>query len=171
MSRLRGDEFMSALLKDWRTRNGFTLEELSDVTGYSVPMLSRLERGERNISALSRIALARRLGVKYETFLRLNEFGTNNWAPTGRRLMDPNQVHVWKTVKQAAGRGQVGPGIIYREVKAGRLRAARIGGRRALRFRDEWIDEWLDASSKPVMSSPPGRAQSPADKGRACPSP
>ena len=49
----------------------------------------------------------------------------------------------WLTVKQAAERARCGTKLIYREVKAGRLRAARIGGRRELRVLAEWIDEWL----------------------------
>lgn len=53
----------------------------------------------------------------------------------------------WRTTDEAATRGRVGPKTIYREVKAGRLRAARVGGRRELRFRDEWIDEWLEAQA------------------------
>jgi hypothetical protein len=39
--------------------------------------------------------------------------------------------------------------LIYREVRAKRLRAARIGGRRELRFKAEWIDEWLIRSAEP----------------------
>lgn len=57
---------------------------------------------------------------------------------------------VWLTVKQAAARAQVGPKLIYREVAASRLRAARIGGRRDLRCLPEWVDEWLKASSTPI---------------------
>jgi excisionase family DNA binding protein len=53
----------------------------------------------------------------------------------------------WRTVEQAAARAQTGKRLIYREVKAGRLKAARVGGRRELRLRDEWIDSWLEASS------------------------
>jgi excisionase family DNA binding protein len=61
----------------------------------------------------------------------------------------------WLTVKQAAARAQVGPKLIYRECRAGRLlRHARIGGRRDLRFKPEWIDEWLEASSTPVEIRP-----------------
>ena len=49
----------------------------------------------------------------------------------------------WLTVKEAAERGRCGPKLIYREVKAGRLRAARIGGRRELRLLSAWVDDWL----------------------------
>ncbi len=57
---------------------------------------------------------------------------------------------VWLTVKQAAARMQVGPRLVYRSVAAGRLRAARIGNRRDLRFLPAWVDEFLIASSTPV---------------------
>jgi len=53
----------------------------------------------------------------------------------------------WRTVREAAARAQTGTQLIYREVKAGRLRAARVGGRRELRFRDEWIDAWLESTT------------------------
>jgi excisionase family DNA binding protein len=56
----------------------------------------------------------------------------------------------WLTVTQAAARAQVGPKTIYREVAAGRLRAARVGGRRDLRFLAEWVDAWLVATATPV---------------------
>ena len=51
----------------------------------------------------------------------------------------------WLTVHDAALRARCGDKIIYREVAAGRLRAVRVGGRRSLRFRAEWIDGWLEA--------------------------
>lgn len=61
---------------------------------------------------------------------------------------------VWLTVRQAASRAQCGTKAIYRAVNAGRLKAAAIGGRRELRFRAEWIDGWLEASSTPVEIQP-----------------
>ena len=58
------DTGLKQSLRTWRNRNGVTLEELSDVTGYSESMLSRVERGERRLGVLARIRLARSLGVK-----------------------------------------------------------------------------------------------------------
>lgn len=49
----------------------------------------------------------------------------------------------WLTVVEAAERARCGVKTLYREVRAGRLKAARIGGRRELRFLPEWIDQWL----------------------------
>jgi len=57
----------------------------------------------------------------------------------------------WLTVREAAARARVGSKVVYREVKAGRLRAARIGGRRDLRVLASWVDDWLTASAAPVL--------------------
>ena len=57
---------------------------------------------------------------------------------------------IWFTVEQAAARAQVGKRVVYREVAAGRLRAARVGGRRELRIRPEWVDRWLEQCAEPV---------------------
>ena len=54
---------------------------------------------------------------------------------------------VWLTVDEAANRARTGARLIYREVNAGRLRAARVGGRREIRVRPEWIDAWLESAS------------------------
>ncbi len=54
------------------------------------------------------------------------------------------------TVREAAARARCGTKAIYREVAAGRLRAARIGGRRDLRMLAEWVDQWLLATSTPI---------------------
>jgi excisionase family DNA binding protein len=55
----------------------------------------------------------------------------------------------WLTVTEAARRARCGVKTIYREVRARRLRAARIGGRRELRLRPEWADDWLIRASDP----------------------
>jgi excisionase family DNA binding protein len=56
----------------------------------------------------------------------------------------------WRTVREAAQRALCGEKLIYREVQAGRLRAARIGGRRDIRILDQWLDDRLIRSSTPV---------------------
>lgn len=60
----------------------------------------------------------------------------------------------WLTVPEAARRARCGVKTIYREVRAGRLRAARIGGRRELRLLPEWVDEWLLNSTTPRVAAP-----------------
>jgi excisionase family DNA binding protein len=60
----------------------------------------------------------------------------------------------WLTVTEAAARARCGPKTIYREVARRHLRAAVVGGRRALRFRPEWVDEWLDLSAPAVSFTP-----------------
>ena len=66
--------------------------------------------------------------------------GSRGPAGTGGPQAQPSP---WLTVKEAAERARCGTKLIYREVTAGRLQAARVGGRRELRFRAEWIDDWL----------------------------
>jgi excisionase family DNA binding protein len=61
---------------------------------------------------------------------------------------------LWLTVEQARQIAQCGAKLIYREIRAGRLRAARIGNRRDLRIHRGWIDEWLEASARPVEIRP-----------------
>ena len=51
-------------LRKFRDEAGWTLAELSDITGVSVAMLSLMERGLRRPSPRSRVAIARRLGVR-----------------------------------------------------------------------------------------------------------
>jgi excisionase family DNA binding protein len=66
--------------------------------------------------------------------------------PTAPPSLPPSTApRTWLTVHDAALRARCGDKLIYREVAAGRLRAVRVGGRRSLRFRAEWIDEWLEA--------------------------
>jgi transcriptional regulator with XRE-family HTH domain len=48
----------------WRNRAGLSLGEVADLTGYSIAMLSRAERGKRVFSPMARVKIARRLGVR-----------------------------------------------------------------------------------------------------------
>lgn len=56
----------------------------------------------------------------------------------------------WLTVREACPVAKVGPKTVYREIAAGRLRAARIGGRRDLRIHRRWIDEWLERTASVI---------------------
>ena len=60
---------------------------------------------------------------------------------SGADVCTPPAPTPWLTACEAAA---------YIKVRAGRLRAARVGGRRELRFRAAWLDEYLDRSAAPV---------------------
>jgi excisionase family DNA binding protein len=57
----------------------------------------------------------------------------------------------WLTVREAAARAKCGERSIYNATRSGKLRAARLGGRRELRFLPEWVDAWLIETSAPVI--------------------
>ncbi|MFN7982941.1 MAG: hypothetical protein U0Q11_13865 [Vicinamibacterales bacterium] len=57
----------------------------------------------------------------------------------------------WLNAEQAGDYVQRSKRFLAREVRAGRLRAAAIGGRRELFFRTEWLDEWLESQATPVL--------------------
>jgi hypothetical protein len=71
----------------------------------------------------------------------------------------------WITAKAAAAHARVSVKLIYGAVSAGQRRAARVGARRDLRFRREWIDDWLDRSAAEVVANP--REGSELKSGRA----
>jgi excisionase family DNA binding protein len=71
-----------------------------------------------------------------------------NDPPTAKRIDETSIESLrsespWLTVQMAADRAHVGPKTIYKEVAAKRLKAAKVGGRRELRFLAEWVDQWL----------------------------
>lgn len=49
----------------------------------------------------------------------------------------------WLDAKMAAAYARVHLRVIRGAARTGALRAARIGGRRELRIRIEWLDDWL----------------------------
>lgn len=58
----------------------------------------------------------------------------------------------WLTAEQGAARAQVSIKTIYRAIRQGQLRAARVGGRREVRLRAEWIDAFLEACAPQEVS-------------------
>ena len=57
----------------------------------------------------------------------------------------------WLTLAEAATYSKRGKRFLAREVNAGRLRAARVGGRGELMFLSTWLDEWLESLATPAL--------------------
>lgn len=56
----------------------------------------------------------------------------------------------WLTLQQSADHAQVHPDSLRRAIKIGRIRHARVSGRKAIRIRRSWVDAWLEADATPV---------------------
>lgn len=50
-------------LRQWRLDKGLSLDEVYGLSGISPAMLSRVERGQRELAPLTKVKLARALGV------------------------------------------------------------------------------------------------------------
>lgn len=59
----------------------------------------------------------------------------------------------WLNLKEAAVYARRAPRFLARQIRDGRLRAARVGGRGEFCLRREWIDEWLEGLSRPIHVS------------------
>jgi excisionase family DNA binding protein len=60
-------------------------------------------------------------------------------------------VSPWLTLAEASAYTKRGKRFLRREIDAGRLRAAVIGGRREILTRADWLDSFLEAQARPVM--------------------
>lgn len=67
-------------------------------------------------------------------------------APEPARLPSP-----WLTVDKAADYAAVSTDTIYFACGRGELRHVRVGGRRSIRLRAEWIDAWLERGMRRVQ--------------------
>ena len=54
----------------------------------------------------------------------------------------------WLTVAEGAAYSGVSRDTIYTACERSELRHARVGGRRAIRLRREWIDAWLEQHTR-----------------------
>jgi excisionase family DNA binding protein len=55
----------------------------------------------------------------------------------------------WLTLRQSTIETQVHESTLRREIRAGRLRHARVGGRKSVRIRRSWLAQWLEQSATP----------------------
>lgn len=56
--------------------------------------------------------------------------------------------NVWLNVPQGAEYAGLSRDTIYTACERGELRHARVGGRRAIRLRREWIDAWIEQHAR-----------------------
>jgi excisionase family DNA binding protein len=54
----------------------------------------------------------------------------------------------WLTVAEGAEYSGVSRDTIYTACERGEIRHARVGGRRAIRLKPEWIDAWLERHTR-----------------------
>lgn len=52
----------------------------------------------------------------------------------------------WLTPPQAAARAQCGVKLLYAAIRAGRLKAVRLGARQQIRIHETWLDAWMLAA-------------------------
>jgi excisionase family DNA binding protein len=69
----------------------------------------------------------------------------------------------WLTVAEGAEYSGVSRDTIYTACERRELRHARVGGRRAIRLKPEWIDAWLEQHARDAQGwrvTPHGSTQS-----------
>jgi excisionase family DNA binding protein len=62
--------------------------------------------------------------------------------------MTTEPIKAWLTVSDAAQHANLSKDTIYTACERGDLRHARVGGRRSIRLRAEWIDAWLEQHAR-----------------------
>lgn len=72
-------------------------------------------------------------------------------AQKGKNMQD-----VWISVKQAAQRTGLSGWSIHRAIELGELRHVRVGGRRSIRLKPEWVDERLQQGAGATLHASGG---------------
>jgi excisionase family DNA binding protein len=62
-------------------------------------------------------------------------------------------MRTWLTVAEAAEYAGVSRDTIYTACERGEIQHARVGGRRAIRFKAIWIDAWLERHTRGVPTA------------------
>lgn len=57
-------------------------------------------------------------------------------------------MRIWMNVSESAEYAGVSRDTIYTAVERSELRHVRIGGRRSIRLKREWIDEWFERHTR-----------------------
>lgn len=60
-------------MRAWRVDQGLTLDEVADLTGLSASVLSRCERGLRDLRPSTKVRVARRLGCRVRDLFQVDE--------------------------------------------------------------------------------------------------
>lgn len=66
--------------------------------------------------------------------------------------MIPSNEHtaIWLTTTEVAQQVKVNVKVIYRAIKRGKLRAAKIDGRGDYRFKPQWVEDWVESCATPI---------------------
>src|SRR5882762_3546951 len=92
---------------------------------------------------------------------------TNHCPGSRRRGPSGGTMKTWLTVAEGAEYSGVSRDTIYTACERRELRHARIGGRRAIRLKPEWIDAWLERHARDAhdsRSAPSNAMQTPAHR-------
>ena len=74
--------------------------------------------------------------MKYPNFGEMREQGTTALMPE------------WLSTKEAAEYLRVSVDVIYDAIQNLGLKHTRVGGRRVIRFRREWLDSWMESFAR-----------------------